>query len=79
MAHAWVTRADTPEAAYEVAWEYNEGVQYLGIPFRTDYVKEVYLASKRQRLLVVRAGVSLKPGGSTPQTRWSPAKRPSKR
>ena len=46
LRHAWLTRADTPDAAYEVAWADREGAEYLGIPLRRDYVREIYLSSK---------------------------------
>jgi hypothetical protein len=55
--HAWLTRADQPDRAYDVAWkwEYSQGAEYLGIPFRFAYVRQVFLASKRQYYGVLEA------------------------
>jgi hypothetical protein len=47
--HAWLTRADTPDVAYDVAWLDTERAHYLGIPFQIEYVRQVHLASKRHR------------------------------
>jgi hypothetical protein len=56
MPHAWLTRADTPGRAYDVAWsDAAEGAEYLGIPFRMDYVRRVYHASKRRQFGVLEA------------------------
>jgi hypothetical protein len=48
MPHAWLTSDDTPDAAYETAWDLTVGAEYLGIPFQFDYVRKVHLASKRK-------------------------------
>jgi hypothetical protein len=44
--HAWITRADDPGEAYDLAWggELAEAA-YLGIPFRPEYVKAMHKAS----------------------------------
>lgn len=48
--HAWLTRADTPDLAYEVAWDWGgaEDTVYFGMAFEADYVRKVHYASKRQ-------------------------------
>lgn len=46
--HAWVTHRDFPTLAYDLAWENAEGCVYLGIPFKAEYVRSVFLASRRQ-------------------------------
>jgi hypothetical protein len=53
--HAWLTRADTPEQAYDVAWDAAGDAEYLGIPFQMDYVRHVYRASKKRELGVLEA------------------------
>jgi hypothetical protein len=55
--HAWVTRADKPGDAYDLAWDYGtrKDTAYLGIPFRPEYVREVHHASKREMFSVLDA------------------------
>jgi hypothetical protein len=40
--HAWITRADAPGDAYDLAWNYGtrRDTAYLGIPFKAEYVRE---------------------------------------
>jgi hypothetical protein len=42
--HAWVTPADNPTVAVDLAWD-NPDAVYLGIPFRADFVKRTHQAS----------------------------------
>ena len=52
--HAWVTRADTPGVAYELAWNGdNAGAVYIGIQFSREYMRKCHLASKASRLYSV--------------------------
>jgi hypothetical protein len=47
--HAWLTRADDPTGAYELAWEGESSERvYIGIPVRKDHVKEMHRKSKGQ-------------------------------
>jgi hypothetical protein len=52
--HAWVTQADTPGEAFELAWDDADSV-YLGIAFRPEYVRQVHIASKRKNYSVLDA------------------------
>ena len=54
-AHAWITRADAPGRAFELAWEDAAGAAYIGIPFRADYVRKVHRASKYKSYSVLDA------------------------
>jgi hypothetical protein len=53
--HAWLTRADTPGVAYDVAWEETGDVLYLGVPLRADYVRQVFESSGKQQFGVLMA------------------------
>jgi hypothetical protein len=53
--HGWVMRTDKPDTAYEVAWEHTGGAAYLGIPFRLDYIRKVFSASRRTSYGVIDA------------------------
>jgi hypothetical protein len=55
MPHAWLTRADQPGRAFEVAWESSENAEYLGIPFQFDYVRKVFWAGNCQYYGVLEA------------------------
>jgi hypothetical protein len=40
--HAWLTRKDTPDAAYDPTWDHaNKDVVYLGVPFLTEYIVKI--------------------------------------
>jgi hypothetical protein len=49
--HAWISRESDPAGAFELAWDYDlqphEG-HYVGVPFKSEYVREVFRAGKRQ-------------------------------
>ena len=47
MHHAWVTRADDPTGAYDLAWDDPFDCAYIGIPLRASYVRHCHMASKR--------------------------------
>jgi hypothetical protein len=55
--HAWAIHRDRPRKAVELAW--NEGTPddtaYLGIPFRREFVRDTYAASKRKLYCVLYA------------------------
>jgi hypothetical protein len=44
--HAWLTRADTPQLAYDTAWDDNAEAIYLGIPVQAAYVRKCHRSSK---------------------------------
>jgi hypothetical protein len=53
--HAWLTRADTPQTAYDTAWNDSEDSIYLGIPFKTKYVRQAFHLSGKTQYSVLQA------------------------
>lgn len=53
--HAWVTRADDPGLAYELAWPFGsaEDTAYYGMALDAAFVKRTHLSSKRQYFSVL--------------------------
>jgi len=44
--HAWLTRKDAPNTAFDPTWNDRGGLMYLGIPFTRDYVMEIRKSSR---------------------------------
>jgi hypothetical protein len=51
--HAWLTRADTPGVAFDPTWKpvKDDGIVYVGIPFRSEYLVKARRRSKKYGLL----------------------------
>jgi hypothetical protein len=56
--HAWVSHRDYPIVAFDCAWDWgsSQGAEYLGVPFRFDYVRRIHVASGRKQYGVLEAG-----------------------
>lgn len=50
VGHAWLTRADTPDLAHELAWDWGDSsdTAYYGMAFDMAYVRKVHVSSKRR-------------------------------
>jgi hypothetical protein len=53
--HAWVTRADEPGEAYEMAWRHHANAAYFGIAFKPEYVRHVFETSGKETYSVLDA------------------------
>lgn len=55
MEHAWLTQVDTPGCAYDPTWPdaVIAEAAYIGIAFRSEYVREMHLRSRKQQFSVL--------------------------